>query len=485
MGFFHKLQMRVEQVDSLLCVGLDPHHKELSSSEPNAIYDYCMRLVTTTADIVAAYKPNIAFFEAFGPQGLETLKKVIAEIPKEIPVIIDAKRSDIASTADAYAHALFEVYWADAITLNPYLGYDSIEPFVKDENRAVFLLCKTSNPGSRDIQDIRIFEAENTKFHDQPRRLYERIAGLAQAWNQLDNLGLVVGATQPEALENVRRIATDLWILAPGVGAQGGDLSIAIRAGLREDGFGMIIPVSRAISRVDDPRKEALRIRDDINRNRSILDRGREKEKSKKKTLGGESAKIADDLLKAGCVKFGDFKLKSGLKSPIYIDLRLLVGFPDLLIKVSKQYILLLKDIKFHRLAALPYAALPIATSISTQANLPMIYARKEKKSYGTGSIVEGPYQEGEVVVVIDDLVTTGESKFESIQQLEEVGLQVKDIVVLIDRQSGASKILAERGYKLHALFKLSTLLDYWKEGGYVSTDQINRVRDFLGNVEE
>lgn len=485
MGFFHKLQKRIEQVDSLLCVGLDPNHKELLSSEPNALYDYCMRLITATADIVAAYKPNIAFFEAFGPQGLETLKKVIAEIPREIPMIIDAKRSDIASTADAYAHALFHVYWADAITLNPYLGYDSIEPFIKDENRGVFLLCKTSNPGSGDIQDIRIFEAENPEYHDQPRRLYERIAGLALAWNQLDNLGLVVGATQPEALENVRRIASSLWILAPGVGVQGGDLSIALRAGLREDGFGMIIPVSRAISRADDPRKEALRIRDDINRNRSILKSDRKKEEYPKEILVGMPARIADDLLKVGCVKFGDFKLKSGLNSPIYIDLRLLVGFPDLLIKVSEQYILLLKDIKFHRLAALPYAALPIATAISTQANLPMIYARKERKSYGTGSTVEGPYQEGEVVVVIDDLVTTGESKFESIEQLEEVGLQVKDIVVLIDRQSGASKILAEKGYRLHALFTLSTLLDYWEEGGCVSTDKIDRVRDFLGNTEE
>jgi uridine monophosphate synthetase len=181
-----------------------------------------------------------------------------------------------------------------------------------------------------------------------------------------------------------------------------------------------------------------------------------------------------------GCVQFGEFTLKSGLTSPIYIDLRRLVAFPGWMTQVAAAYVRLLSQLTFDRIAGLPYAALPIATAISLQGNYPMIYPRKTAKDYGTAAAVEGIYHPGETVVVIDDLATTGGSKFEAIEKLTEVGLQVRDVVVLIDRESGAKEALTERGYRMHALFTLSQLLDYWEETQRLPAEQIASVRTFL-----
>jgi len=189
---------------------------------------------------------------------------------------------------------------------------------------------------------------------------------------------------------------------------------------------------------------------------------------------------LADGLLSAGCIKFGEFTLKSGLISPIYIDLRQIITFPDLLQQVGAAYLPLLKGLKFDRLAGLPYAAIPIATAISLQGHYPMIYPRKEVKAYGTKAEIEGEYHAGETVVVIDDLATTGGSKFEAIDKLTSAGLKVKDVVVLVDRQSGAKESLAEAGYDLHAVLTITRLLDYWDKMGMINKDKIQETRDFL-----
>ena len=189
---------------------------------------------------------------------------------------------------------------------------------------------------------------------------------------------------------------------------------------------------------------------------------------------------LADGLLSAGCIKFGDFTLKSGLKSPIYIDLRQLVSRPSLLRQVGEAYLPILKTLQFNRLAGLPYAAIPIATAISLAGNYPMIYPRKEAKSYGTKAEIEGEYHADETAVIIDDLATTGGSKFEAIEKLTAVGLKVKDIVVLIDRQSGAKESLEQAGFNLHAVLTISALLDHWEKTGKVEKDKIEATRDFL-----
>ena len=191
-------------------------------------------------------------------------------------------------------------------------------------------------------------------------------------------------------------------------------------------------------------------------------------------------AALADGLLSAGCIKFGEFTLKSGLKSPIYIDLRRIITYPKLLAEVAQAYLPLLSNLQFSRIAGLPYAAIPIATAISLAGNYPLIYPRKEVKSYGTKAEIEGEYQAGETILVIDDLATTGGSKFEAIEKLTGAGLVVKDIVVLVDRQSGARESLEQAGYVMHAVLTIRQLLDYWETTAKVDKDRLEATREFL-----
>lgn len=196
--------------------------------------------------------------------------------------------------------------------------------------------------------------------------------------------------------------------------------------------------------------------------------------------LASHLTSLANELLEAGCIKFGEFTLKSGLKSPIYIDLRRIISYPILLEKIGQAYLPILKDLQFARLAGLPYAAIPIATAVSLQGNYPMIYPRKEVKTYGTKAEIEGEFNAGETVVVIDDLATTGGSKFEAIEKLTAVGLLVKDVVVLVDRQSGAKESLEQAGYSMHAVLTITQLLDHWEKTGKVAKEKIIETRKFL-----
>lgn len=265
--FISFLEKRVDDSSSLLCVGIDPHISDLPSPTAASALTFSLNLVKQTARYAAAFKPNAAFFEVFGAEGWAALKHVIEAINEEsdrmgsrIPIILDAKRGDISSTAEAYAQSAFEHLGADCITLSPYLGKDSIEPFLNYSQKGVFLLCKTSNAGSMDLQNLLVMPMGS----DMPMPMYIYVAKLAQQWNEKNNVGIVVGATHPQIMEMIRAAAPDLWFLSPGVGAQGGELEITLKAGLREDGKGILLPISRAISRADNPGKTAAEIRDHI-----------------------------------------------------------------------------------------------------------------------------------------------------------------------------------------------------------------------------
>jgi orotidine-5'-phosphate decarboxylase len=267
MTFIEMLQDAQRRNGSMLCVGLDPEPARFPGAlrgDANRIHDFCARIVDATADLAIAFKPQIAYFAAHRAEGqLEQLMHHIRRAAPHVPVILDAKRGDIGSTAEQYAKEAFERYGADAVTLSPFMGFDSIEPYLKREGKGAFLLCRTSNPGGDDLQNQRLASVDG-----QPL-LYEHVARLAQGpWNRNGQLGLVVGATYPAEIERVRQVAPTVPLLIPGVGAQGGDAAATVRAGWRPDAP-IIVNSSRAIlyaSAGDDfaqaARAEAMRTRD-------------------------------------------------------------------------------------------------------------------------------------------------------------------------------------------------------------------------------
>ncbi len=470
MDFFEHLYNTAIRNDSLLCVGLDPRPERFPPdilAQPNPIFAFNRQIVDATRDLVCAYKPNYAFYEAHGLDGLRALCQTIEYIGEQVPVILDAKRGDIGSTAEAYARAAFDTWGAGAVTVHPYLGSDALAPFTAYTGRGIFILCHTSNPGAVDLQTL--------ECAGQP--LYMHVANLAQRCNQAGNIGLVIGATYPDALRRVRTVAPQMWFLVPGIGTQGGDLEATLAAGLRTDGLGVIVNASRAICHAPDPRAAAQELREQINalRQRVTADTF---------THPNPTESLILDLARIGAVRFGEFILKSGARSPIYIDLRLLSSYPELLRRVAHAYADLLHKLPGDRLAAIPYAALPIGTAVALLTGRPLIYPRKEVKSYGTGRTIEGEFKPGERVIVLDDLITTGGSKIEAIAPLRAAGLEVKDVVVLIDREAGGRESLAQAGYRLHAVFTLRQMLDVLTRHGRISAERRRQVLQQVAATE-
>ena len=247
MEFMQALRHRWSNADSLVCVGLDPEPAKFPArfgSDPDAVFAFCRAIVDATAGHACAFKPQIAHFAALGAE--DALTRLIAHIHAAhpgIPVILDAKRGDIGSTARHYAAEAFDRYTADAVTANPYLGRDSVQPFLDRADRGVVILCRTSNPGAADLQDLPVQAAGGTQ-----RPLYQHVAEtIARDWNGHGNCALVVGATWPEQLREVRAIVGDMPFLVPGVGAQGGDVEAVVRNARTADGTGLMVSSSRAI----------------------------------------------------------------------------------------------------------------------------------------------------------------------------------------------------------------------------------------------
>lgn len=268
MKFLEKLQRVQRKHSSLLCVGLDTDPAKLPGSlraSKNAVVQFNRSIIEATSDLVCAYKLNLAFYESLGERGWRILKETLSAIPQQVVTIGDGKRGDIGNTAEQYAQALYDGLGFDAATVNPYMGFDSVEPFIRSEHHCAFVLALTSNEGSSDFQRLNI----------GGRPLYERIVQAAVKWNAKKNLGLVVGATHPKELQPIRKLAPTLPILIPGIGKQGGDLESAVRFGAAKNGRLAIINASRSILYASTgkdfaaaARNEALQLRDQIQKHR-------------------------------------------------------------------------------------------------------------------------------------------------------------------------------------------------------------------------
>ncbi|PKL05998.1 MAG: orotate phosphoribosyltransferase [Spirochaetae bacterium HGW-Spirochaetae-9] len=460
MDFFERIEEIAKSKGTCLCIGLDPYfeREERAKRGDEACLDQALkanlRIIETTHPFTACYKPNVAFYEAFGAAGLEVLRKTLDAIPQAIPFILDAKRGDIDSTAKAYADSLFGLWGADAVTLSAYMGKDSVDPFLAWKDKGVFVLCKTSNPGAGAFQNLEV----------DGETLYIRVARETSSWS--NRVGLVVAGNSPEALARVRTVAPHAWFLAPGIGAQGGKADLAMRSGARSDGSGILVVAARSVAGAADPGEAARVLRDTM---RSAMEGSLESvtpvtgwtsAPAAIPSLGSEALKdeLVRHLIATGCFKLGEFVLKSGKRSPFYIDLRKLISDPEALRIAGKAYARLAGACTFDRLAGIPAAALPLATAAGLALSVPMIWPRMPVKEHGTGNKVEGEFKAGDRALLLDDLITTGASKLEAIEILRKEGLIVEDLIVLIERGKQGRVDMEKAGIKLRAFLHVKEL---------------------------
>ena len=444
-SFFAALDKRVSASNSLLCIGLDPHVAQLPApGDVSAALAFCLAIVAKTHTHAAAFKPNCAFFEAFGAAGVDALRQVIAAIPGDIPVILDCKRGDIDTTAQAYAAAAYDILSArgeagcpSAVTLSPYMGWDSIRPFVTGSHadKGAFVLCKTSNPSSKDIQDRTLGGGQQT--------VYESVATLCLEWNNLaaaasdgssssssgsGNIGLVAGATDVAALRRVRAAAPQVWILCPGVGAQGGEPPLVCPAGLRIDGSGLLVSVSRAISGSADPAAAARKLQDEVNacRGSFLADQAAAAAgPSPPAVLEGYQSDFILLALSKRVLQFGSFTLKSGRVSPYFFNAGLFSCGHSMHL-LSRHYASAIRasGVDFEVIFGPAYKGIPLAACIAAAwfdlygESKDYCYNRKEAKDHGEGGTTVGAPMAGRRVLVVDDVITAGTAIRESVDIL-------------------------------------------------------------------
>jgi len=481
-NFFDKLLAAIERNQSLLYVALDPDLESFpasSSPKPDPTKtsrtnwtNYLQSIVAKTADFVCAYKLSLGFYQALGIPGLELLQQTLKNIPPHIPVILDAKHGDL-NTSTAFARTAFEDWQVDAITLSPYAGLDQVTPFLVYPGKAVFVLCATANPSAAILQE----------YPTPEHPLYLQLVQAAQSWGTPTQLGLEVGLVA-DMLARIRNVAPERLILIHGDIAEKNDftqedeLTQILAAGLNKNGEGLLLPVPPNLLAKEDSGKAIKELRDAVNEQRLRVIEGSPTCELWLPDVCFLQPEPHRDLIlqlyDIGCITFGDHVQASGAVFPYYIDLRPIISIPQIFHLIVSAYADILKNLNFDRIAGIPYGSLPTATGLALRMERPMIFPRKEVKTYGAGRLIEGHFQAGEMIVVVDDILISGKSAMEGAAKLKSAGLKVEDIVVFIDHGQGVKDKLQENGYQAHAVLTLLEIAQTLYQSGRVDSEQFN-----------
>ncbi len=487
-GIFEAIHRRSNEHDTLLCVGLEPQVDSTPNVKEEIVAEN-RRIIEATANHAVAFKPTLSFYEAHGASGLEALTDTIAAIPDDIPVILDVKRGDSGAAGFADARLAVEGFGARALTANPYLGSAAVKPILDYRNVCVFVLCRTAAEERGEFQELDLAETGEPFF----LHVADTMLGLSP------RVGLIVDAGDGASLRALRSRFPGRWFLAPQVGGALASAGDAVRNGADADG-GRILPVAvDAIRDRDEPETAARALREEISRARkSVKKRGtlppsqysRASAQAEVAQTGKESASSASgDTLKQrllsaifekGCFQTGHFRLRAGGPSPYYIDLSRMAGEPPLLELAAEAYARLAREIVFDRFAGLPVEALPLATALSLHMSLPLIYPRVPLKAHGSGNRVEGDFVSGERALLVDDLISYGKSKLEAVEVLRAEGLDVRDLIVLVQRGSKGEADLDRLGVRLHAFLHVNEVMEAGVRDGYISADEKARIDAYL-----
>lgn len=483
MSFFDKLEAAIARNNSLLVVGLDPNPEMVperyclttngnrATQGRRGLQDWLLWIINQTQAHVCAYKPTLGFYEALGAPGLELLGTVLQAMPDDIPVILDAKHSDL-NTSSVVAQTVFDRWQVDAITLNPYCGQDLAAPFLVYLNKGVLVTCCTSNPSADKVQ----------QHPSAEHALYLEIAKEVRNWGTPTQVGLEVGTANANVLANVRAIAPERLILARSIWQESVDLTQILTTGLDKEGKGLLLPIPQDWLASDDLSELVRSLKNQINQVRQ-----RSLQAVASCQLWAPNVCTFDShphqnlilqLFDVGCILFGEFVQASGAVFPYYIDLRAIISKPQLFQQVLNAYAEILQDLKFDRIAGIPYGSLPTATGLALQLNHPMIFPRKEVKAHGTRRMVEGNFNPGEIAVVVDDILISGNSAMEGAAKLQSVGLKVEDIVVFLDHEQGVKERLQQNGYRAHSVLSISEITRTLHQTGRIDDEQFQAFRE-------
>ena len=486
MGFFVQLTEAIAERQSLLMTGLDPNPEMLQSwalrhgmgnrSFLSQARHWIKAVVEATSPHVCAIKASLGFYQALGPLGLELLLEVRDLVPRDLPLIIDAKHGDLNSST-ALAHYLFKDLGVDAVTLSPLAGQDIAAPFLLYGDKAVVITCRSSNPAAKRIQ-----------YHpSEADPLFLQIVRESQLWGTPDQLLLEVGTSDPAVLAQVRQAAPERVLMLRSIWSEEERLDGLLEAGLNQAADGLLLPLPQNLLVEDDLSEQAESLKGLINRRRQrwLENQPTDANTSCDVWLASPTEQpsnqdpLADlilDLFDIGCLLFGEYVQASGAVFNYYIDLRQIISDPNLFHRVLHGYSGLLEQLHFDRIAGIPYGSLPTATGLSLALHKPLIYPRKEVKAHGARRLIEGDFSEGDQVVVVDDILITGGSVLEGIAKLESSGLVVKDVVVFIDhggqRDRRARQRLEDQGYRVHAVLDIPRITQELLQAGRLSEEQ-------------